>query len=218
MIPQQTKKIVGYFIAIYIAFGLLLVYLFLFNTGLEIIEEFNEQTASKDVYIYNNTDRIINNVEIKIRENETETEFAKLKFLAPKEKRLLELPTTISQAIIIATAPFHVTVEKLVVLKVKGQNTVKLSFPETIEFGKSFKFTVDLCNQNTDDTQYKIEEEHEPGFFSEPSKTEVTTIEATKCKTLEYTLTPIGKGETTIYFNVNSENTTDQVQQTITVD
>lgn len=218
MIQQQTKKIIGYFIAIYAAFGLLLVYLFLFNTGLEINEEFNEQTSAKEVHIYNNTDRIINNVEIKIRENETERELTKFKFLAPKEKKLLEMPSTISQATIIAKAPFHVTVEKLVVLKVKGQNTVKLSFPETIEFGRSFKFSMELCNQNTDETQYKIEEEHEPGFFSEPPQTDVTTIEATKCKILEYSLTPIGKGETTIYFNVNSENTTDQVQQTITID
>jgi len=219
MIPEKSKKILYFFLAVYVMFGVVIVYLFLFNSGLEIVEEFNEEELRKDVYVFNNTQRLIHNVTVKRKIGSEEIDLNSFRFLLPQEKKLIPLDELrVSQVTLLVGAPFHVTIEQIIVLRTTGETLIRASFPSTTLFGKTFNFTMEVCNNSGGEDKFTIEETHDPTFFSEPARKDTLTIEDRKCKSVEYSLLPIQKGETTIYFNVDSSNTTDQVEQTITVE
>ena len=219
MLPEKGKKILYFFLTIYIIFAVVIVYLFLFNSGLEIVEEFNEEEFRKDVYVFNNTQRIIHNVSVKHKIGNQEIDLNSFRFLLPQEKKLIPLDDLRSnQVTLLVGAPFHVTIEQLIVLRAAGETLLKTSFPSTILFGQAFNFTMEVCNNSGREDQFKIEEKHDPSVFSEPTRTDTLTIEDRNCAKVEYSLLPIQKGETTIYFNVDSSNTTDKVEQEITVE
>ncbi|MEK6957404.1 MAG: hypothetical protein AABW99_00275 [archaeon] len=219
MMPEKAKKAKFFFLAVYALFGIMLIYLFLFNTGLAIEEKFNEENGQKEIYLKNTTDRQINNVTVKYREEEGEPKDLNMfASLAPnEEQRIYTGSISANQATIIVQSPFHSTIEKLVVLRAKQEITLTMSFPSDILFGKSFAFSVEACNNTATEKQVKIAENHEKGFFSEPNKTDTITLKAVECKQIDYSLIPIQKGGTTIYFNLNTENNVDQFQQTVTV-
>jgi len=218
MIQEQRKKTLLVFLVVYIVFAILIVYLFLFVGGLEIQEEFNENTGEKEVYLVNTTDRVIHNISVKYKEGDLEIDFNKFKFLAPEQKILLQLNRlSQNQVTLVVSAPYHMTLEKLIAIRAKGETTIKANFPSDILFGKTFSFSLDICNKSTNDQQFKIEEEHENGFFSEQSKKDIITIGPDECKKTQYSLLPTQKGETTIYFNVSSSNTNERLLQPILV-
>lgn len=219
MLPEKSKKILYFFLAVYIIFAVVIVYLFLFNSGLEIVEEFNEEELKKDVYVFNNTRRLIHNVSVKQKIGNAEIDLNSFRFLLPQEKKLIPLDhLRVNQVTLLVGAPFHVTIEQLIVLRAAGDTLLKTSFPSTILFGQTFNFTIEICNNSGREDQFKIEEKHDPTVFSEPTRKDTLTIGDRDCEKVEYSLLPIQKGETTIYFNVDSSNTTDKVEQTIKVD
>ncbi len=218
MIPQKGKHTMMLFLVIYIIFAGMLVYLFLFNTGLEITEQFNDTTNQKEVYLSNTTNRVINKVTVSNYKDEVRTQIAFIPQLQPHEKIKLELgKLKESQVNLLVEAPFHLGVEKLIVIKVTGKGIINITFPEDILFGNSFPFELELCNESTQEEKFRVEEEHDPGFFSEPNKTDIAALPANECKKIEYTLLPIQKGNTTIYFNVESSNSNEQYQQIILI-
>jgi len=222
MLPQKGKKMLYWFLFIYAVFGLMIIYLFMFVPGLEILEEFNEAENTKEVYVYNSTDRVINNVSIKFRTSETdltEKDLNKFSSLGPKEKKLVALNNLAANTIILsAHAPFHATIEKLIVLRNKDDTTIKLNFPSEIFFGKTFGFSIELCNNTNKEEEFKITESHESAFFSEPGKTDTSKVGVGECTKISYSLTTLEKGDTTIYFNVKSSNTNEDFEQKITVE
>lgn len=219
MIAPKGKKILYFFLAIYAMFAVVIIYLFMFNSGLEIVEEFNEDELRKDVYVFNNTQRIIHKVNVKYKIGNDEIDLNSFRFLLPQERKLVPLDSLrLSQVTLVIEAPFHVTLEQLIVLRAAGETLIKASFPSTVLFGKTFNFTMEVCNNSGREDKFKIEENHNPTFFSEPPRTDTLIIEDRSCKNVEYSLLPIQKGETTIYFNVDSSNTTDKVEQEIKVE
>ncbi|MCR4335170.1 MAG: hypothetical protein NUV57_01385 [archaeon] len=219
MLPEQRKKALTIFLFIYFIFAIIILYLFLFVGGIEIQEEFNEIEGEKEVYLVNTTDRVIHDVSIKYREGTLDIDLNKIKFLAPKEKILLNLNRlNQNQVTLIVTAPYHVTIEKLIAIRTQGETTIKANFPETILFGKTFSFSLDICNKSKKEQQFIIEEEHENGFFSEPSQKDILSVGPDKCEKTQYSLLPTQKGETTIYFNVSSSNTNERLLQPIMVE
>jgi len=219
MIPEQRKKILYVFMGIYLIFAILIIYLFLFNSGLEIVEEFNEEEGTKAVFVQNITERVIHNVTIKYLDNDIEFDLNTYRFLEPKGRREISLEEfNQGQITLIAEAPFHVTIEKLIVLRSRGETNIKMNFPSDILFGKTFMFSIEICNNSKEEEQFRIEEKHETGFFSEPDQRTTLNIPANECKTTSYSLLPTQQGETTIYFNVSSSNTNEHLQQPIKVD
>ena len=219
MLPEESKKILYFFLAVYVMFGVVIVYLFLFNSGLEIVEEFNEEELKKDVYVFNNTQRIIHNVSVKQKIGNEEIDLNSFRFLLPQERKLISVDNLrASQVTLLVGAPFHVTIEQIIVLRAIGETIIRASFPGTTLFGQTFNFTIEVCNNSGREDKFKIEETHDQTFFSEPGRKDTLTIGDRDCTSVEYSLLPIQKGETTIYFNVDSSNTIDKVEQIITVE
>ena len=224
MIPEKAKKIMYGFLVIYLIFGIILVYLFAFNSGLEIKEDFNRENNTKVVYIHNTTTRTINNVELKYKSGEIEQEFdlMKIEQLYPNQEVEISFQGIEDLEVdLIAKAPFHLTVEKKIILqgvKNKEDLTIALDAPSNARFGESFEFNLEICNTADTEKQAKIEEKHETTFFSEPNKTSTTTLEPGECKKTDFELLPIEKGITTIYFKINISNTIKEIEHRISVD
>ncbi|MAG18338.1 MAG: hypothetical protein CL944_02605 [Candidatus Diapherotrites archaeon] len=219
MLPEQRKKILTIFLFIYLAFSIIIVYLFLFVGGLEIQEEFNEDEGEKEIYLVNTTDRVIHNVSVKYKEGNFEIDFNTFRFLAPQEKILLHLnELNRNQVTLVISAPYHSTIEKLIAIRAKGETTIKANFPSDILFGKTFRVSLDICNKSKKEQQFTVEEEHENGFFSEPPQKDILNLGPDECGKTQYALLPTQKGETTIYFNVSSSNTNERLLQVIMVE
>ncbi len=225
MISENAKKSRMVFLFIYLIFAVLLVYLFMFNTGLEITENVDVNANLKQVFLENTTNREINNISIFYKENEQieNAEFLeKIDTLKPGEKKLVEFEGIDSnQIVLIVKSPFHLTFEKMVLVNptsTKKDVSVSLDIPSNVLFGKNFEFHVETCNDSTEQQQIKIEEIHENRFFSEPSRTNIVTINSEECKITDYSLLPIMQGETTIYFKVNISNSIKELEQTVVVE
>jgi hypothetical protein len=220
MIPEKRKQAMFFFLAIYAIFGVLIVYLFLFNQGIEITEDYNPELETKEVFVENTTGREINGVKIGFYDEEKmllkETEIGTLQ---PKEKRPIDFSgMDLNTVTIVAEAPFHMAFERKIVMQRTGLVRVNFAFPSDILFGRKFEFAIELCNDTKREIQYSIEEEHSTEFFSEPAKRNTITIPEANCREIKYSLTPIQKGETTIYFKVNYANSSETFQQKIRVD
>ena len=221
MIPEKAAKLRLAFLVIYFLFAVIIVYIFMFNAGLAITEDFDAEASVKNVYVENTTGRTINSVSLKYMEapGTAEKDLNFFSRLMPHERRQVFLDSLdASSIVLVLESPFHATVEKTIVLQAKKDVSVKLNFPEGISFGKSFSFTVEACNGKKEEAQVKIEEMHEKGFFSEPNRTDVAAINPGECKTISYSLLPVQKGETTINFNVNIANTIKQFSQRVSVE
>ncbi|MCR4368995.1 MAG: hypothetical protein NUV67_03760, partial [archaeon] len=190
------------------------------NQGLGIEETLNEQGNEKQVFVVNETERIINSVSVQYRDLEGNVhDLNEFGSLYPKEKRRVFFDEVNSNSVdLIVSSPFHATVEQKIVLRREGDVAIKFSFPENVMFGKSFAFSMELCNNEEAETKFKVEETHEKDYFSEPNKTDTVTVQAGACKQIAYSLIPVQKGDTTIYFNVNSSNTNKQLEQPVTVE
>ncbi|HZX33829.1 MAG TPA: hypothetical protein VFF09_00450 [archaeon] len=221
MIPEKAARVRFAFLIVYFIFGVIIIYLFMFNSGLAITEDFDAENSSKIVYVENTTDRAINNVSLKYMEapGTAEKDLNFFPRLLPHERKRVFFDDVSSQSIVLVLeSPFHSTIEKTVVLQAQSDVAVKLNFPDGIGFGKSFSFAVEACNNKKEEAQVKIEETHEKGFFSEPNRTDVVTIAAGECRAVSYSLLPVQKGETTINFNVNIANTIKQFGQRVSVE
>ncbi|MCK4884262.1 MAG: hypothetical protein KAS30_05295, partial [Candidatus Diapherotrites archaeon] len=166
MIPEKAKKVRVLFLIIYMVFAAMLVYLFMFNSGLAITEEFDQEAKEKVVYVENTTERIINNVKVsyKISKKSEEIKLMDFNALYPGQKREVNFEGVKStQIILIVDSLFHLTVEKPIVLqeiKSGGDITINLDFPSNVLFGKSFDFGLEACNKYEEEQKIRVEETH----------------------------------------------------------
>jgi len=219
MIPEKRKQALFFFLAVYAIFAIIIVYLFLFNQGLEIQEEYNPELEIKEVYVTNTTERIINNVKLGFYDDKRLIKENNVGTLLPKEKILINFSgIDLNQITLVAEAPFHMAFERKIILQRSGLFSANFVFPSDILFGRNFGFTIEVCNDTKKEAQYSTEEAHSIEFFSEPSQRNILTIPASECREVAYNLTPIQKGDTTIYFNVNSANSSEKFEQKIRVD
>jgi len=160
---------------------------------------------------------VIYNVYVKYEDDSGQNEVVKFDSIEPKEKKLVPVDDIDqTQVTLVVESPFHATVERLIVLRAKEKRTLKINFPDAVIFGKAFGFSIEVCN-NVEEELIRIEESHENSFFSEPNKRDTFTLEKGECRSVLYSLTPVQRGDTTIYFNVNTANSTEQLQQKLTV-
>ncbi len=214
----KRKALSGIFIFIYIVFTLLLVYLLFFNTGLEVKEQLNPFTGTKDIFVVNATDRVINNVGVKYSAGGSGGDINGFAELKPKEKKRLDIDFLgIRQVTITAQAPFHQAASKLVDLNPKAGRPINIEMPSPPQLGKPFEFSVEVCNHAGNDAAVKVQELHEPLVFFSPNNETSLVLKSEECRKVEYSLVPGKAGETTIYFNVNFSNTNEQFQKAVIV-
>lgn len=223
MLPQKKRFVTVFFIGIYVIFGGIFLYLLFFNTGIAIIEELDPDTGIKHLYIENQSKRTIFNISVAYRALGTDdiveiTDLNKLRS-GKRYEIIYDFPSGIENVEIIASAPFHQTIAKSIVLRF-GETGLKYNFkiPNKIFVNNQFTLGFEICNDADADKVALVEESHTEGFFEEGTYAKSLNIEANSCKDIEYYLTPKKTGQTTIYFKVNVQNISDNRNITITVE
>src|SRR3989338_6055 len=217
----RRRLVVMFFLFIFVVFGGMLAYLTLFNTGLEIDERFNPETGEKIVLFKNNSSRIINNVVISyIHPVEGKKALDDFPAVKPQQEVPLDFNSirNLGQITIVAEAPFHQAVEKLVVLKAGETGLVyNLNFPSKIFKGSTFNFEFELCNEQAGKKTTLITEVHNETFFAEGGTEKEIEIDSMDCTQVTYFLTPTQTGETTIFFNVKIANNTEKLEKRVVI-
>lgn len=215
----KNKPILKAFIFIYVVLSLVLAYLLFFNSGLEIKDKIGPFSGKKEVLLVNNTDRVINNVQVRYKvEGSNEQEYKTFPQLKPREKVKLELGSfSTEKVLVVASAPFHQSTGKVVDFNPNVGKPVTIDIGDAAELGKQFGFTVTVCNYDRGEAVGVMEEIHDPVFFFSSNSRDKITLKAGECQKLEYSLLPSKKGETTIYFNVNFANSSEQLQKSVSV-
>jgi len=64
----------------------------------------------------------------------------------------------------------------------------------------------------------EVQENHNITAFKEGGKMQTITLNAGECKTIEYTLTPMEKGKTSIFFNIKALGFSESFEQKVEVE
>lgn len=221
MISQVYREPLYVFIAIYAIFAVIILYAVFSNQGLEIHEQFNENTGEKEFFVENLTKRKINDINVTFADNRTGKilKSETIQSLIPGEKKPLDLQAVSAAEIkITAQSKFYAPAEKLVLLRVE-QPSLRTSYPRTVQLGQRFDFSVEYCNNQFRETQsVKVEERHDKVFFFERPHTDNSEVKPGECRQFTYNFLAAHRGETKIYFNVITANTSEQIEGTIRVE
>lgn len=219
MIPQKKQPVILFFAIIYIVFGGSLVYLLFLNTGLDIVMETGEKEVK--VFLKNDSVHLIRDINISIQRQSGEIlALPSVDQLKPGEKKEITLPELENEQIkIIAAAPFHAKVSKVV--SIEKSRGAKINFEvitqSTAFTGVPFLASIRICNEAEQIDDLKVDEMHSTGFFEERARTETVSLPKGECKKLDFTLTPKMAGAATIYFKLSAANVSRELEQKITI-
>lgn len=224
MLPEKRKRVVLFFILMFVMFAALLFYLMLFSQGLNLTESRDDTTGRTVAVVENESSRIIYNVTVSyVPEAGEKTALATFEKLMPGDKKnvsLVEIPEGVEEAKIVAEAPFHMKVEKRVAIGVSRviNFSISISSPEIAFLGTKFALKLEICNQGDAVEGVEIHEQHEAEFFSERNDTKTMGLAEDACDELHYELTPILEGKTTIYFNIKAYDNIQEMKKTVTIE
>jgi hypothetical protein len=211
MLKRKQRAIVGFFL-IYLTFVGMLVALLLFTPGFEFTEEQGR------VFLKNNSMHVVKNIKVELSDK---TPVDCIAQLGPGSSKELYVPDTKRPAKIIAFAPFHSTVEKtLLPAGTESPELLpKITYPAPAVKGREFSLSLELCSANAD-IRVSVTESHEQRFFKEKSQRTVggMTIDAGKCWTTEFLLTPQETGTAKVNFTLEAENYSKTITEEIKVE
>jgi hypothetical protein len=220
MLPEKRKKVTIAFLGIYLLFGIILIYLLVFNAGLNIKEEIIQGTSRKEVFLTNETQRIIKNASVYFEHNNERVEILSVKELAPGEKIPInyDFPKELSQIELYAQAPFYATIKKPVLLQFGGSGlSYRIYSPAEIIKNAKFNMSFEVCNDNNVSKEVLVEQTHNEEFLENGFITQNLSLAPDECQRVNYYFIARKTGETTIYFNVKADDITDKEQATIMV-
>ncbi|MBI4210467.1 MAG: hypothetical protein HY544_03110 [Candidatus Diapherotrites archaeon] len=207
-------------IIVYFVFMAIFAYILLFSAEIRIIDE-KDASGARVFYIENSTDLQLEDVTVKYRTGNGEAkDLGRFSTLQPKERKLLNFEGIApGEVTIIAELPLQKTFQRTVVIERKPPFTFRMNPAGKLEAGKEFTLAAEICNATESEMNMMVQETHQYGFFrEEPNMDDNEAISAGNCATVRYSLTPLQKGETTIYFNVTGANTTEQYAEPLKVE
>lgn len=221
MLPEHRKKTLLFFLFIYALFGLILIYLLLFNIGLEIVERLDPSTGGKSVFVKNGSSRTIYNISGSYVENGEKKEILSIwELKSGQEKEITyDFPAELRVVELIVEAPYHQSVSKGILLGF-GRTGLSYNFrvPQRIFKDVQFPFVLEICNDTNITKDALVEERHDQSFIEDELSIKSVTIAAWDCDDLEYLFTPKKVGLTAINFNIKVQNIMDKRGMPITVE
>jgi len=228
MIPGQKKRAVYLFAAMILLLGIALIYLLLFNVGLNISERvtttYGTETpvaGEREIAIQNSGDHVIYNIVVSYEwQGYDRKEILEIERLEPGQEFIVdyEFPQELKQVNLIVEAPFHQGVEKVVAAR---KSSVELSyefFMQQVAFiGQPYSFSLKVCNSGPATSGIAVDERHSSGFFAEENAYETYDFQSNECKTIKYVLTPKTAGSTKINFIIQAGENEERLQRNIEV-
>ncbi len=220
-LTQQKKRTIAVFLCIYLVLAALLAWIGLFNSGLEIIEKPSTLGAGKNIFFKNNSHRIINNIAISaIDESGQKTLLMNIPRAAPQQEIEIEPSKLqeISQALIVSEAFFYSSFSKPFTQGIgKRGLTYSLRLPSIIFLENQFSFEIETCNSLAKERNISLQTIVAQEFFKEQIPQKQITVPPNGCKTEQFSLTAQKTGQTTIIFNIEVENSTEQIPKTLEI-
>jgi uncharacterized membrane protein len=213
---QGKKKIISFFIVMYIVFGAMLFYLIQMTPGLEFSQEQTGETAK--VFVKNNSVHLIYNISVY---GDDKKEVISVEKLAPQEKKEIPLGEGIEKIKLFASAPYHATVsQEFSIHTQKGINVAyKTSYPGVVFTGYSFTLKLNLCNNDKENiNNISIEESHDSEFIKEENSAKEVSLEAGECMDVSYDFTPLKVGKTTANFNISAADYNEKFSREINIE
>ena len=221
MLEQKKKLAIVVFGAIYLVFGLILIYMLFFNVGLALDEKYDVEKGAKAVFFKNIGSRDIRDVTISyIDEAGNKKELEKIPLAVPGQENELDIIgiTAQNEVVILVEAPFHLSVEKKVALSASSIGLVyNLQFPSLVIAKSPLMFKLEMCNNLDFDREIIVEEIHSEEFFSEVTEAKNVSLGPDGCTSIDYTIVPLKEGSTVIYFNVKVANNTEKIERKIEI-
>lgn len=213
---KGKKRTVSFFAVIYIVFGVMLFYLFYFNTGLEFVKV--EKDKEMNLYLTNSSIHLIRNISVI---DDDGKEVALIKYLLPKEKQLITFEK--KKAVELeAKALFHVPIKIAFSLGVYPTGDVVLNYntnyPQIVLLNEDFIIKVEVCAKENEAKGVEVF----PQFDKEmveflDKKSAFLDVEKDSCKEAEFKFSALKKGVTTITFNIKAQNSVKKVDAKITI-
>ncbi len=228
MIPQRRKQVVRIFVAMLFLLGVALIYLLLFNAGLNISERVTTTygtdipvAGEREIAVQNVGDHIIYNIVVSYEwKNYGKTKILDIERLEPGQEFIVDyfFPEELEQVNLIVEAPFHQSVEKVVAAR---KSSVELSYEFSMQqfafLEQPYSFSMKVCNSGPATSGIVIEERHSSGFFEEENITGSYDFRGNECKTIKYTLTPKTAGSTKINFLIRAGENEERLQRDVEV-
>ncbi len=219
--PQHKRKILLFFLAIYVLFGGALIYLLLFNVGLEIEERLDPLSGSKGIFVKNSSSRTIYNISVSYMEGGEKKEILFIKELKAGEERKIDysFPPELTTVELLVEAPYHQAASRPIMLKLTGTGlTYNFKVQQRMFKGVDFNCALEICNDADAAKDVVVEELHDLEFIEGWATTRQATIASMDCEELQYVFTPKKAGLTKIIFNIKVQNITDKREITIRVE
>jgi hypothetical protein len=220
MILEKRRNVLVYFGVIYFVFIIILIYLMAFNAGLTIEETMTGDSLRKIILIKNNSAKTINNITVSYLEDNGKVKIADINRLLVAEEFELDyiFPEGVDRVKLVAEAPFYLSVSKEITIS-KPSTGFRYNIRAAAQLFRGIKFVLNfqLCNPFTNQKSALVEERHDSEFFSEGQVTASAIVDADSCKDIDYELTPVKAGTTTIYFKIDADGITDDYQITVKV-
>lgn len=209
---SNKKRIISVFILIYLVFGIALVYLLFFNTGLTLVQQVDESVLNK-VFVKNDSIHIIKKIQISYLNPEgSKVTFQEIPALSPSNTADVDISKIEFQKFqLFAEAPFHSPVNQTIAMNEskKATNLKSTILASKVAFiSLAYELKMELCNNSKADlADVAIEERHDTSYFKEVPRKDVFDLKAGKCLSKDYSFMPIAEGQTTMYFNILADNT-----------
>ena len=214
MHPEKVGSAKAFAVLVYLAFTGILVYLLMFNMGLEIDTDISDTSGVIIIELKNN-DEISNHIirDAKVSfvdaggEKHTIGEAAKLMPGESKEFRWKIPDYMLSEIILIAEAPYHIDVGYKGDFKGRESATLsyKISSAAKIKIDKIYEISISVCNSgNVIAKEVKITGMYSDYFEGEEISDSFALI-AGECHTYDFGLLAVKLGETEISLNISAE-------------
>ncbi len=205
--------------SIYLAFIVMFAYLFLLSNPIEIVELYDQKSGVKQFFLRNNSDRQINDISLVFFDARLGRELkSEVVSLGPNERFFIDFGDFSSSEIrIVAEADFYGKVEKSV-FRVVERPYIRTVFPKSVFFGQRFDFFLEYCNTSNSDLTVQVQESHDRVFFLERNESKSAVLAAGECREFSFNLLPAFRGQTKIYFNVQTPLGIENIEESVRVE
>ncbi|GEM_PF-2584193 len=216
MLYGKKKLAVTVFGLVYLVMFALLVWLFFFNQGLDIVQ--TTEGAFAKVFVKNTGNREINNVTVSAQVNGQKIQLAKIEKLSPNEMAEVDFSgLNVPQAVLIAEAPFYSPIEKTLVLGTSSEFDFTVQSPQLGFVNTQARFFVETCNNTIQEREVIVEIDAEEAFFEESFFSKNVVLPPKECKSETFDLLPTALGQTTINFNIKAANYNEKITKSLEV-
>ena len=214
MHPEKIAGFKAFAVLVYLAFLGILVYLLMFNTGLELSTDLSDTSGVILIELKNNdevSNHIIRDAKVSfVDAGGAKHSIGEVAKLMPGESKefIWKIPDyMLSEVVLVAEAPYHVEVSYRG--DFKGRETANLSYKinatSKIKINTIYEMSVNVCNSGNKTADDVVITGEYDNYFEGEEISDSFTLKPEECHTYDFGLLAVKLGQTEINFNISAE-------------